>query len=64
VTWDTAVAAAKVIRVVTGIPALVVSMMHPQITLANKMTALLPSTQLRHHHIAVMRMLRTLPLNH
>lgn len=45
-TWEAAVAVAKVTQVVTGTLAQVVSMTHPQITLVNKMTALLPSTQL------------------
>lgn len=62
-TWEAAVAAAKVIQVITGTLAQAVSMTHPQITPANRMAARLPSTQLKRCCIAPM-MIRTWPLNH
>lgn len=64
VTWEAAVAATKVIQVITGTLAQAVSMTHPQITLANKMAALLPSTQLKRCDIAPMMMIKTWSLNH
>lgn len=63
-TWEAAVAATKVIQVAAGTLAQAMSMTHPQITLANKMAALLPSTQLKHCYIALVIMIKTWPLNH
>jgi hypothetical protein len=60
---EAAVAATKVIRVITGILVQAVSTTHPQIViLVERMKVLLPSTHLEHCYTAVIPVINTWPV--